>query len=242
MFCPKCGNSVPDGAAFCGVCGNSFAPAQPPAGNPVQATPSAGFTAVSQRSMPTMGYATIGVSVLALIFTLFAWIELPSIFATAFAQLNSASSALIGQQAYNFQSSFAPWDFLALSNQFNSLMGAIGSYSEEIAGFLMLTTVVSWLMLLLWLACVVLIVWGSINLFLKRTTAILRAGLIVSIVTVAYFIILVLVWNLIMSSTMASAGLGGSTALNMGFTLFPFLCLICAIAALVCMKNYRKTM
>lgn len=29
MFCPKCGNSLPDDAAFCGACGTQLASATP---------------------------------------------------------------------------------------------------------------------------------------------------------------------------------------------------------------------
>ncbi len=30
MFCPKCGNTIQDGAAFCPACGAKFGPSQPP--------------------------------------------------------------------------------------------------------------------------------------------------------------------------------------------------------------------
>ena len=40
MFCPKCGNSLPDDAAFCGACGTQLASAPPVQKPKVQVTKS----------------------------------------------------------------------------------------------------------------------------------------------------------------------------------------------------------
>ena len=63
MFCPKCGNQVPDNAKFCPACGNQFAAAPAPAPRPVAGNP-------AQPGAATFGalhIATIVVAALLLI-------------------------------------------------------------------------------------------------------------------------------------------------------------------------------
>ena len=56
MFCPKCGAKNPDGAKFCGACGEPFrsAPAPAPAAAPASAAPGAAPTTFPQAA-PTTG-------------------------------------------------------------------------------------------------------------------------------------------------------------------------------------------
>lgn len=56
MFCPKCGAKNPDGAKFCGACGEPFrsAPAPAPAAAPTAAAPGAAPTTFPQAA-PTTG-------------------------------------------------------------------------------------------------------------------------------------------------------------------------------------------
>lgn len=51
MFCPNCGNNVPDNAAFCGQCGTAFAQASAPA-----------YTAPAPAYAPATTYAQPGMS------------------------------------------------------------------------------------------------------------------------------------------------------------------------------------
>lgn len=152
MFCPKCGENLPDGAQFCAKCGNrmqaSAAPVTPPA-QAASATriPAAGAGAAIPGPAPAavamakpadaagvLRIATIAVMALALVFSLLPWFE-PS--SSIKAMTNAASSLLQNESVSQItgavgastpslsamSDSYAPFQFFALG-------GTIGDYAR----------------------------------------------------------------------------------------------------------------
>lgn len=82
MFCPKCGEKIPDGIAFCPKCGNKFAnqsaPAKPtatreetpvkePAGHAAAPSPAKPAISVPSASLNTNVIVPLAIGVIALI-------------------------------------------------------------------------------------------------------------------------------------------------------------------------------
>ena len=98
MFCPQCGNQLPDGSAFCGKCGAQLgaAPASAPvagARGPVAAAPKAPSAA---GAFPPLRIAAIVAAAVALLFALMPWFTTSSAAVTASGYASGGADLLAG--------------------------------------------------------------------------------------------------------------------------------------------------
>lgn len=159
MFCPKCGNNVPDGAQFCAKCGNkiSAAPASP--------TPSAGVSSGPAVKVPSasggvnvMRIVALVAAVIALIFACMPWLE-TSMYLQAGGQLGNAlgqlGSALSGKSysMATFDETYMPLGFFGLAGGLSQYLGSQGT------SYLLLLGGVA----VFWIVGVVLTIIGAIG-------------------------------------------------------------------------------
>ena len=118
MFCPQCGNQLPDGSAFCGKCGAQLGavPASAPvagARGPVAAAPKAPSAA---GTFPPLRIAAIVAAAVALLFALMPWFTTSSAAVTASGYASGGAELIAGLTGADvslpeFEESYAPFQF-----------------------------------------------------------------------------------------------------------------------------------
>lgn len=263
MFCTQCGSQVGDDAQFCSVCGAKVVrvrmpnaqqmPGAPQAPNAPQAPyaqqapndrqASNGIGSSFASKMPSgaavvsglkgsglklssLNLAATIVTLCALVFSLFSWFELS-------AQMNMVSglasgvSSYLGASpgAYAFDDSYPVWGLVGLAGTFNDYVqtySALGGTrgASQAMGASLLVTFFAWVCLLLWLATLASSIWGAITAFRKGETRFIYVANTAMIFTVIVFYVFA-----------ASMTSGTGTATGM-----PLLCLVLAIASLICLR------
>ena len=167
MFCPKCGNRLPDGSAFCGKCGTRLAA---PAG--AGGRPTAG---------PTPSKAVV--------LSLLPWLEVDPVVSAASGYAGGLASLLgAGDGSFSFDESYAVWalpSFAGAFGDYASLYGALGGEGTGAASALVGGA--AWGCLLLWLAGVVLLALGAVRIARSGRRGALVAGAVAMAVCAAVF-------------------------------------------------------
>ena len=233
MFCPKCGEKIPDGVAFCPKCGNKFAsqpaPAKPaatreetpvkePAGH--AAAPSTAKPAISvpSTSLNTNVIVPLAIGVIALILAFMPWFS-PSASDFQTSQYisdgaNNLSSFFGGDstvgEAYRLKSSYTMLE----AGDYARTVAAYNGYSDsEDYNFL------AGVMTLMWAVPVIVSAIGLVIAFKEKKVAIARIG----------FLGLVQVAALFAYGCMTSSG-----------PIFPLLCCIASIATIIMIGSVKK--
>lgn len=228
MFCPKCGEKIPDGVAFCPKCGNKFAnqpaPAKPAATReeaPVKkpaahaAAPSSAKPAISAPSISLNAnvIAPLVIGVIALILAFMPWFS-PSSDDFQTSQYisdgaNNLSSFFGGDstagEAYRLKSSYTMLEM----GDYADTMAAYGS--SGIGDVNKLTYC--------WAIPVIVSAIGLIMAFLQKKTSIARIG----------FTLLALVAAIMAWMSMDYSG-----------PIYPALCCIASIATVVMLSSIKK--
>lgn len=228
MFCPKCGEKIPDGVAFCPKCGNKFAVEPTPAkataahdGATVKA-PAAHATAPSPAkpaiSAPSVSLDTnlivpLVIGVIALILAFMPWFS-PSADDFQTSQYisdgaNNLSSFFGGDstagEAYRLKSSYTMLEL----GDYADTMSAYGSSG---AGDVQMLTIC-------WAIPVIISVIGLIMAFLQKKTLIARIG----------FALLAIVAAIMALMSMSCSG-----------PIYPALCCIASFATAVILRFFIK--
>ena len=230
MFCPKCGEKIPDGIAFCPKCGNKLAsqpaPAKPaaireaaPAKTPAAhaATPSPAKPAISAPSVSlnTNAIVPLVIGVIALILAFMPWFSpSPDDFQTSqyiSDGANNLSSFFGGDstagEAYRLKSSYTMLEM----GDYADTMAAYGSSSSHIGDVNM--------MVYTWAIPVIVSVIGLIMAFLQKKVSIARVGF-----TLLALVAAIMAW---MSTTCSGP-------------IYPALCCIASIATVVMLGSIKK--
>ncbi|MEC4176571.1 zinc ribbon domain-containing protein [Adlercreutzia sp. R7] len=100
MFCPQCGNQLPDGSAFCGKCGaklGAAAPAPAASARGSAAAAPAAFRAPSAAGpFPPLRIAAIAMAAVALLFALMPWFSTSSAAVTASGYASGGADLVAG--------------------------------------------------------------------------------------------------------------------------------------------------
>ena len=238
MFCPKCGNQLPDGSAFCGKCGAKLgtskgvtpavgvagsAPSTPTAPNAASSRSAA--SAVAPTKISPLAMAAAVLAAVAVVLSLLPWLEVDPMVSAASGYAGGFASLLGADEgSFSFDESYAVWalpSFAGAFGDYASLYGTLGGEGADSAWALVGGA--AWGCLLLWLAGVVLLVLGAVGLAKSGRRGALVAGGIVMAVCVAVF-----------------CGLSGLLDGIATATAFPMACLVVSIAAAVCALAARK--
>ncbi|MFR8149042.1 zinc ribbon domain-containing protein [Adlercreutzia equolifaciens] len=245
MFCPKCGNQLPDGSAFCGKCGARLgatgAPKASGGGAAVRAqaqrkvaaskAPSARSAAspagapASATKVPPLAMAAAVLAAAAVVLSLLPWLEVDAAVSAVSGYAGGFASLLgAGEGSFSFDESYAVWalpSFAGAFGDYASLYGALGGEGAGAASALVGGA--AWGCLLLWLAGAVLLVLGAVRIAKSGRKGALVAG------------------GIVMAA--CAAVLCGLSALLDGIasaTAFPLVCLAASIAAAVCALAAKK--
>ena len=230
MFCPKCGEKIPDGVAFCPKCGNKFAaesaPTKPDATHKEStakapashaATPSPAKPAISAPniSLNTNVIVPLAIGVIALILAFMPWFS-PSASDFQTSQYisdgaNNLSSFFGGDstagEAYRLKSSYTMLEM----GDYADTMAAYGSSSSSIGDVNM--------MVYTWAIPVIVSVIGLILAFLQKKVSIARIGF-----TLLALVAAMMAW---MSTTCSGP-------------IYPLLCCIASIATVAMLGSIKK--
>lgn len=137
MFCPKCGNQLPDGSAFCGKCGAKLgtskgvtpavgvagsAPSTPTAPNAASSRSAA--SAVASTKISPLAMAAAVLAAVAVVLSLLPWLEVDPMVSAASGYAGGFASLLGADEgSFSFDESYAVW---ALP----SFAGAFGDYAS----------------------------------------------------------------------------------------------------------------
>lgn len=152
MFCPQCGNQLPDGSAFCGKCGTKLnAPSQPaggvsPAPGTTGARPASARVLAMPAVLPTAAVSATSplrvllavVAAIALIFSVMPWFNTASSVQSA-SSLAAQGAEFLGSmtgQSYDLpelQESYAPWQFNQLASDFKAYRDALDSLNSAVS-------------------------------------------------------------------------------------------------------------
>lgn len=202
MFCPKCGNQLPDGSAFCGKCGAKLgtskgvtpavgvagsAPSTPTAPNAASSRSAA--SAVASTKISPLAMAAAVLAAVAVVLSLLPWLEVDPMVSAASGYAGGFASLLGADEgSFSFDESYAVWalpSFAGAFGDYASLYGTLGGEGADSASALVGGA--AWGCLLLWLAGVVLLVLGAVGLAKSGRRGALVAGGIVMAVCVAVF-------------------------------------------------------
>lgn len=222
MFCPKCGNRLPDGSAFCGKCGAQLATpagAVPSAAAVPNAAPSRSAAPPAATKVPALAVAAAVLAAAAVALSLLPWLEVDPVVSAASGYAGGLSSLLgAGEGSFSFDESYAVWalpSFAGAFGDYASLYGALGGEGAGAASALVGGA--AWGCLLLWLAGAVLLVVGAVRIARSGRRGALVAGAVAMAVCAAAF-----------------CGLSGLLDGIASATAFPLLCLAASVAAAVC--------
>lgn len=221
MFCPKCGNNVPDGATFCNKCGNRFDSA------PVATASNVGTGAINVPSasggakLSTSPLAIVSAvcTILAIIVTLMPWYEFSSSISAISSGISGAASWFgMSDNSLAFQDEYSVSSLIGFANTYSQYASVLNSMGSSQAGTSSaLITLFSWACFILWIVALFLSVWGALLAIIKGNVGILRTASIFMLVLPLLFYVFV--------------NMGGS---NGEATVMPMICLILALAALGC--------
>lgn len=227
MFCPKCGEKIPDGVAFCPKCGNKFAvessptkavtahietPAKAPTSHAVP-NPAKPAISVPSTSLNTNVIVPLAIGVIALILAFMPWFS-PSADDFQTSQYisdgaNNLSSFFGGDstagEAYRLKSSYTMLEL----GDYADTMSAYGS--SGVGDVQMLT--------ICWAIPVIISVIGLIMAFLQKKTLIARIG----------FALLAIVAAIMALMSMSCSG-----------PIYPALCCIASFATAVILRFFIK--
>lgn len=222
MFCPKCGNQLPDGGAFCGKCGAQLATpagAVPSAAAVSNAAPSRPAAPPAATKVPALAVAAAVLAAAAVALSLLPWLEVDPVVSAASGYAGGLSSLLgAGEGSFSFDESYAVWalpSFAGAFGDYTSLYGALGGEGAGAASALVGGA--AWGCLLLWLAGAVLLVVGAVRIARSGRRGALVAGAVAMAVCAAAF-----------------CGLSGLLDGIASATAFPLMCLAASVAAAVC--------
>lgn len=232
MFCPKCGEKIPDGIAFCPKCGNKLAvessptkavtahietPAKAPTPHAVP-SPAKPAISVSSTSLNTNVIVPLAIGVIALILAFMPWFA-PSASDFQTSQYisdgaNNLSSFFGGDsaagEAYRLKSSYTMLEM----GDYADTVAAYNGYSDS-EDYDMLTG----LTFLMWVIPVIVSAIGLVIAFKEKKVAIARIG----------FLGLVQVAALFAYMSMSSSG-----------PIYPVLCCIASIATIIMIGSVKK--
>lgn len=232
MFCPKCGEKIPDGIAFCPKCGNKLAvepsptkavtahietPAKAPTSHAVP-SPAKPAISVPSSSLNTNVIVPLAIGVIALILAFMPWFA-PSASDFQTSQYisdgaNNLSSFFGGDsaagEAYRLKSSYTMLEM----GDYADTVAAYNGYSDS-EDYDMLTG----LTFLMWVIPVIVSAIGLVIAFKEKKVAIARIG----------FLGLVQVAALFAYMSMTSSG-----------PIFPLLCCIASIATIIMIGSVKK--
>lgn len=187
MFCPKCGNQLPDDASFCGHCGNKIEnrPTIPKPSNSVVSTKAAGATQsvaglqLSQFGVSGTQVLSVVFAIIAVIFGLMPWF----ITSDTLIYAGKAGSAISSALTFNTYST-------ANFDESYTFFG-LGDFSSDLATYLSGTkrdsiSAMDIAQILFALGLIMLVV-GSILLILKRIKVVLIIGALLAIGVAIYF-------------------------------------------------------
>lgn len=227
MFCPKCGNQLPDGSAFCGQCGAKLQ--APAAGGPV-APRAAGCAGAHATTAPSGGgvrptaIAAAVLAAVAVIVSLLSWFEVYPGYTSVTSYVDQAASFLgVGtSSSLAFSETYAPWalpGFAGTFGEYASLYGSLGGSGAS--GVTVLVALLSWVCAALWLASAVLLVWGTVAALTGRGRVPMVVGAVAAVLCWLAFLVF---------SNMASQ-MGDATAMPVVFVLAAIAAGVCSIAA-----------
>ena len=177
MFCPKCGNRLPDGSAFCGKCGTRLAAPAGAGGRPTagptpskaavpNAAPSRPAAPPAAAKAPALAVAAAVLAAAAVVLSLLPWLEVDPVVSAASGYAGGLASLLgAGDGSFSFDESYAVWalpSFAGAFGDYASLYGALGGEGAGAASALVGGA--AWGCLLLWLAGVVLLALGAVRI------------------------------------------------------------------------------
>lgn len=229
MFCPKCGEKIPDGVAFCPKCGNKFAaeptpakavtahietPAKAPTSHAVP-SPAKPAISVPSTSLNTNVIVPLAIGVIALILAFMPWFS-PSASDFQTSQYisdgaNNLSSFFGGDsaagEAYRLKSSYTMLEM----GDYARTVAAYNGQSSSGEGYTVLT--------LMWAIPVIVSAIGLVIAFKEKKVAIARIG----------FLGLVQIAALFTYVCMTSSG-----------PIYPVLCCIASIATIIMIGSVKK--
>ena len=141
MFCPKCGNRLPDGSAFCGKCGTRLAAPAGAGGRPTagptpskaavpNAAPSRPAAPPAAAKAPALAVAAAVLAAAAVVLSLLPWLEVDPVVSAASGYAGGLASLLgAGDGSFSFDESYAVWalpSFAGAFGDYASLYGALG--------------------------------------------------------------------------------------------------------------------
>lgn len=179
MFCPKCGNSLPDGAAFCGSCGHAF---QEPAKAVAPPAHTAGVhsrAATSNLNLSGTQILAIVFAVVAVVFALMPWIVPSDTLITA-GKAGSAISSFMTMGNYSTANFEDAYTMFALTDFLDDLSSYWGSSRSGGSPTLII-------MMGAWAGGLILLIVGAILLLLKKSKALLIIGAMVMIALALYY-------------------------------------------------------
>lgn len=233
MFCPKCGEKIPDGIAFCPKCGNKLAvepsptkavtahietPAKAPTSHAVP-SPAKPAISVPSTSLNTNVIVPLAIGVIALILAFMPWFS-PSANDFQTSQYisdgaNNLSSFFGGDsvagEAYRLKSSYTMLE----AGDYTRTVAVYNGYGEGDEDYNMMAGV----MTLMWAVPVIVSAIGLVIAFKEKKVAIARIG----------FLGLVQVAALFAYVSMTSSG-----------PIFPALCCIASIATIIMIGSVKK--
>lgn len=243
MFCPKCGNQLPDNASFCGQCGNKIenAPAAAntattaaaPATEVAAGAAGAASSVASSSKLSPIGIAAVVIAIVAFLFSLPPWFEVSSLMsgvAGAASGLASGVSSFLGGGSSSFGSmnvddAYSVWSLVGFSGSLSNMAQAYSSFGgSRMTGAATAASLLAWCCLILWIVSLASTVWGSITAFTKGKVGFVRTASIFMVITVIVFYIF--------------AGAMGSDAGTAN--AMPVFCLLLSIVALVCSFTAKK--
>ena len=173
MFCPKCGNQVPEGGRFCGKCGHQLGNAPAAATQAVKPDTESDTAPQCAGKISSQAIISLVMAAIAVILTFQPWITLNSYLTSLVNGVGGVAKAL------GSSTSYSPWTFFQLCS-------IPGFESDGAALLLVITAAVV-------IACI-LIVAGAISTISgkKKTARLLSIGLIVLAITAALFAVLYL--------------------------------------------------
>lgn len=224
MFCPKCGENLPDNAAFCGNCGNKIEARKAPAATPKSPRVTGGSpkaAPVAAGGLSALKIAAMAVAAIAVVFAFLPWFESSTTLQNIGAIGNGIGqfgSAITGKNYHiaSFDETYSVIGFLGLA-------GDLSQYSSSTPAPIFIIAFIAWLV------GVILTVIGVIVMLAtsRHSKALLVAGTIVLALTA-------LAWTF-MSAGLADEGYAAGIATNA--IICAVLSIIAAILAIVAKKT-----
>ena len=175
MFCPKCGNQLPDEATFCNKCGNQLQSKRPEAQATAPASAKASVAIPKAPSVSMGGFTPVGIlariaAVVAIVAMFMPWLEIPGMQSIA-KNVAYLGINMSGDYAYPM------YDMSEVTKTLDTLSSSSAYTAIQMAFFA------------LWVVALVLLVIGLVRSFIgnKSTGALLPGGIVAAIVAIAWF-------------------------------------------------------